>query len=298
MQTEQKTKIGVGVQIGHLTVEAPSSTRKNGYILWNCRCDCGGSIQLDTRCLQRGTVRDCGCRTRVKPGMKNLTGQRFGTLVCLYPTEKRGSSGGIVWECRCDCGNTCLAVSTQLTKGYKKSCGCLGHPPLKKFVGKRFGQLTVMEYAGKRAGMHRWKCLCDCGTETVVGQTLLQSGKTKSCGCLRGETIRKNQKLYDGTSITQLEASKCHIISTNTSGYTGVYWSTKNQKWQAQITFQGKTYYLGAYEKIEDAAAARKRGEEMHDRFLEWYYTTMQPAKGTTTRRGYPAPVEIMNVRG
>lgn len=39
MQTEQKTKIGVDVQIGHLTVEAPSGMRKNSYIVWNCRCD-------------------------------------------------------------------------------------------------------------------------------------------------------------------------------------------------------------------------------------------------------------------
>lgn len=298
MQTEKKSKISIGYQVGHLTVESPSDERKNGYTVWNCRCACGGTIALDTRCLQRGTVRDCGCQSRVKPGMKDLTGRRFGKLVCVSPTDARGLSGGTVWECRCDCGNTCLAVSTQLTHGYKKSCGCLSHPPLKELIGQRFGMLTVVSYAGKRAGMHRWKCLCDCGKETVVGQTLLQSGKTKSCGCLRDVTIRENQKLCDGTSVVRLEASKYHVVSSNTSGYTGVYWSAKNQKWQAQITFKGKTYYLGAYEKIEDAVAARKRGEEMHDQFLEWYYTTVQPEKGTATRRGTPPPVEIMNVRG
>lgn len=43
--------------------------------------------------------------------------------------------------------------------------------------------LTVLEYAGKQGGMHRWRCLCDCGKESIVGQTLLQSGKNKSCGC-------------------------------------------------------------------------------------------------------------------
>lgn len=297
MQTEEKTRIGIGVRIGHLTVEGPSGMRKNSYIVWNCRCDCGGSIQLDTRCLQRSTVRDCGCQTCVKPGTKDLTGQRFGDLVCIRPTEARGGGGGVVWECRCDCGNTCLAVSTQLTQGYKKSCGCLGHPPLKEFTGKRFGQLTVLEYAGKRAGMHRWKCLCDCGKETIVGQTLLQSGKTKSCGCLRDGIILRNRKLCDGTSVTQLEASKCHLLASNTSGYTGVYWSAKNHKWQAQITFRGKTYYLGAYEMIEDAVAARKRGEEMHDQFLEWYYTTVQPAENTSRRRTQTASAETMNIR-
>ena len=59
--------------------------------------------------------------------------------------------------------------------------------PLKMRTGylSGAGQLTVIEYAGKRAGMHRWKCVCDCGNETIVGQTLLQTGKTKSYGCIQ-----------------------------------------------------------------------------------------------------------------
>lgn len=264
--------IGIGFRVGKLTVQAPTEQRKNGYTVWECRCDCGGSIRLDTRALQRGAIRDCGCG-RIKPGMKDLTGQRFGKLVCLEPTEKRGNSGGTVWRCRCDCGNICLAVSTQLTKGYKKSCGCQSHPPLKDLVGKRFGQLTLLSYAGKQAGMHRWKCLCDCGRETIVGQTLLQTGKTKSCGCLQAASIIDNLKLCDGTSVTMLEASKRHAISSNISGYTGVYHSAKSGKWQAQITFKRKTYYLGSFDKLEDAVKARRCGEIMHNNFLEWYYT-------------------------
>lgn len=268
-----KPKISVGFRIGHLTVQSATDQRKNGYTVWNCRCDCGNELQLDTRALQRGTVQDCGCLMPTKPGTRNLTGVRFGRLVCLEPTAERGPEGGVIWKCQCDCGNTCLAVSTQLTKGYKKSCGCWGHPPLKDFIGKRFGKLTVLSYAGKRAGMHRWKCLCDCGKETIVGQTLLQTGKTMSCGCLQTEAIREKLKLCDGTSVTILEATRNHLSKSNTSGYTGVYWSSNTQKWRAQITFRRKTYFLGAFDQIEDAIAARKRGEEMHESFLKWYYT-------------------------
>lgn len=140
-------------------------------------------------------------------------------------------------------------------------------------IGKRFGKLIVIGYGGKRAGMHRWKCLCDCGNETIVGQTLLQSGKTKSCGCIQAETIKENLKLVDGTSVTMLEAAKERLISSNTSGYTGVYQDKKSGKWRAQITFKKKTYYLGSFEKIEDAIKARRRGEEIHDNFLKWYYS-------------------------
>lgn len=273
MKQTFRDKIELGYRIGHLTVESTTENRKNGYMVWKCLCDCGKVIQLDTRTLQRGTVRDCGCITKVTPGTKDLTGQRFGMLVCVEATQQRGNSGGVIWRCRCDCGNTCLAISTQLTQGYKKSCGCMGHPPLKDFIGKRFGMLTVTEYAGKRAGLHRWKCVCDCGNTTVVGQTLLQTGKTKSCGCLQTSIIKENLRLCDGTSVTILEANKKRCLSSNKSGYTGVYKNKHSDKWYAQIGFKGKTYYLGSFECLADAVAARRQGEKMHDNFLKWYYT-------------------------
>ena len=275
-----KPKIAVGYRVGMLSVTAKTDERKNGYTIWFCKCDCGGQIKLDTRCLQRGTVRDCGCVSVVKPGMLDLTGQRFGKLVCIRPYEEKDIRGNTQWVCQCDCGNTCVAVLHQLRSGYKKSCGCLSHPPLKDYVGKRFNQLTVIEYAGKRDGMHRWKCRCDCGNETIVGQTLLQSGKTKSCGCL---TKKKTPNLCDnsfykgfieGTNIGTIEARMTKPpIASNTSGYNGVY-KNANGMWTAQITFKGKTFYLGSFSDIKDAAKARKRGEELFESFIDWYYST------------------------
>lgn len=330
--TSQIPKITIGHRLGKLTVVEPTVKRKNGYMIWRCTCDCGGEILLDTRTLQRGTISDCGCATRVSPGQKDLTGMRFGRLVCLAPTEQRGKSGGTIWKCKCDCGKECLAVGTQLTQGYKKSCGCLSHPPIKDYIGKRFGQLTVTNYSGKLEGAHRWECKCDCGNTTIVHQTLLQSGKTKSCGCLAhppakdilgtqfgnltviefegnkdgqyywrckcacgketvvlqnnllyGKTkscgciqatiIKDNMKFVDGTSVTSLEKASTRLISSNSSGYNGVYLNKKTQKWVAQITFKGKTYNLGSFVKIDDAVTARKMAEKrMYGEFLEKYY--------------------------
>ena len=158
MKSEGKEQIGAGYRVGKLTVAEKTDLRRQRYTVWRCKCDCGGEILLDTRALQRRTVRDCGCGSKVRPGQKDLTGRRFGKLVCVEPTEERGPGGGVVWRCKCDCGNECLAVSTQLTGGYKKSCGCLGHPPLKDWAGKRFGTLEVLSYAGKRDGSHYWHC--------------------------------------------------------------------------------------------------------------------------------------------
>ncbi len=272
--------IGVGCRVGRLTVVAPTEKRKGNYMVWLCRCDCGGEIMLDTRCLQRQTVTDCGCVSAVKPGQRDIAGMRFGKLTAVEPTG-RVIRGSAVWLCRCDCGGEVCAPLHQLTAGYRKSCGCLGRPARKDYIGKRFGRLTVVAYAGKQDGMHRWRCVCDCGNETIVGQTLLQSGKTKSCGCLQSEIYRDNLKLIDGTSVTVLEAGKNRLIASNTSGHTGVYLNRKNGKWIAQIMFKGKTYYLGSYSDKEQAILARKRGEKLHDDFLEWYHANHPQGENT-----------------
>jgi len=55
--------------------------------------------------------------------IKDLTGQRFGRLVALYPTGERRNSY-IVWHCRCDCGNEVDVITSSLTTGHTNSCGC------------------------------------------------------------------------------------------------------------------------------------------------------------------------------
>jgi hypothetical protein len=49
---------------------------------------------------------------------EDLTGRKFGRLTVIGLGNGR-------WECRCDCGNACFTDSFKLTRGQKKSCGCL-----------------------------------------------------------------------------------------------------------------------------------------------------------------------------
>lgn len=53
----------------------------------------------------------------------DLTGQRFGKLTVIRKTEKR-LHHYVLWECKCDCGNTKLVKSGHLTSGHVVSCGC------------------------------------------------------------------------------------------------------------------------------------------------------------------------------
>jgi hypothetical protein len=62
-------------------------------------------------------------------------------------------------------------------------------PPLNDLAGKRFGKLSVIEFKGRARDVKKtplWLCLCDCGSQEVVLQKKLVTGKvTECCECSR-----------------------------------------------------------------------------------------------------------------
>lgn len=267
-----------GVRFGHLVAVEPTSERKNGYTVWKCLCDCGRTTMCASRELNNGWRRACddpACEYHQEIKKMNirhddLTGQRFGKLkvVSLAGKDKMGR---ICWNCECDCGGKVVAPTGQLKAGYRKSCGCMSRPPRKDWIGKRFGMLTVIAYDGKRSGKHWWKCKCDCGNEVVVCQSNLKDGHTTSCGCQN--TPYLSRTLVDGTCIETLRnaVEKKTIARNNSSGVRGVYKNERTNRWCAQITFKGKTKYLGSYPTLAEAKLARERGEEVFEEFLASY---------------------------
>lgn len=67
-------------------------------------------------------------------------------------------------------------------------------------LNKKFGRLTVIEQFSdwvQPSGQikTRWKCICDCGNEVIVRTGALNSGNTRSCGCLQID--KASEKLCD-----------------------------------------------------------------------------------------------------
>jgi len=60
---------------------------------------------------------------------KDITGQRFGRLVVVGPTENR-ERRSVVWKCDCDCGQVAMSIATHLRNGKTQSCGCLAREVL------------------------------------------------------------------------------------------------------------------------------------------------------------------------
>jgi hypothetical protein len=71
-------------------------------------------------------------------------------------------------------------------------------------TGQRFGRLLAIERVENASGdtRPRWRCLCDCGQQSVVAVSKLRLGLTVSCGCYRREhfTTRRHGESYPLTA--------------------------------------------------------------------------------------------------
>ena len=64
-------------------------------------------------------------------------------------------------------------------------------------TGKKFNKLTVIEYVGSdEKGKPNYKCLCECGKETICRGENIKSGRTKSCGCFNIERSIEANKTH------------------------------------------------------------------------------------------------------
>ena len=142
---ESKVKDITGQRFGRLVAIRLTDERKNRQAVWECKCDCGNIVKVISSRLRGGHKKSCGClckRTILQIGknsIKDITGQRFGRLVAIRPMSKRSkSSGSVIWECKCDCGNMAEVSLSSLNS--TSSCGCLLHEKLVE-NGKRIDRI-------------------------------------------------------------------------------------------------------------------------------------------------------------
>lgn len=173
---------------------------------------------------------------------KDLTGQKFGRLIVLEDTGKRYKNGSVIWKCQCSCEehNIAEVISGSLISGRTKSCGCLqkekirqqGIKNKKDLTGQKFGRLVVLKDSGMRGKRNEvlWTCQCNCDKRSVIEVSTghLQSGHTKSCGCLRDEILFLHGK-HSAKDITGQHFGKLTAISpTNKRTKSGsIIWKCK-----------------------------------------------------------------------
>ena len=70
------------------------------------------------------------------------------------------------------------------------------------------------------------------------------------------------ENLRDVSHLENLHNSKKR--NTNTSGFAGVHWDARDQKWRAQICVDGRQIHLGYFNDYDDAVQARKLAKIKH----------------------------------
>jgi hypothetical protein len=91
---------------------------------WLCLCDCGKNKVVYGNYLRRKHTTSCGCEKKniLRFPKYNLANRKFKHLTAIRPVGHY--LGCILWECKCDCGNTINVASTNLNIGRIEDCGC------------------------------------------------------------------------------------------------------------------------------------------------------------------------------
>ena len=95
-----------GKRFGRLVAIEPTKERKNGSIIWKCKCDCGNIHHVPTRFLNSNEVKSCGClRNEYYVSLLNneinnnriaTLGIRDGTMECrLNNTIPKNNTTGV-----------------------------------------------------------------------------------------------------------------------------------------------------------------------------------------------------------
>ncbi len=89
----------------------------------------------------------------------------------------------------------------------------------KELSNMKFGRLTAISQVDEkreRGDCIRWLCKCDCGNELIVGSAHLNSGHSKSCGCLRRDKTIKRSTKHGNNQIGKISSEYISWIAAHT----------------------------------------------------------------------------------
>lgn len=175
---------------------------------------------------------------------KDITGQRFSSLLVVgYSERKTKANKRIVW-CRCDCGSLKEQIAANLVNGGSKSCGCSLVETAKKNFTKH-GNRSHEMYHRYNAMMQR--CYNEKNHEYknygARGITVCDSWKNS----IESYILDMGKPPFKGASIDRID---------NDKGYSkeNCQWATKKQQSENRrvvklIEFNGKKMCIGDWEK-------------------------------------------------
>ena len=297
-----------GMRFGKLVVDCVDEERTgNNKVYWWCNCDCGNrkSVQSTSLTRKKNGVKSCGCaRNSAESKLKakitrnsypqDINGLTFGRLTVVRQTnlksQRASDNGAYLWECVCECGNTCYYSRYSLiTPNGVRSCGCL-YEDSRYEIAKKYCEYDLDNYD---FGIG----YCNNGTyfffdkedyEKIKDYSWWYDGRYVLAHTLYGdkfttpiirlhrlvmdiedreeiEVDHKNLIRYDCRKVNLRKATRSEnnrnkdVSIFSQIGVTGV--RKENNKWSASITVNKKDIRLGLFENVEDAINARHKAE-------------------------------------
>ena len=231
---------------------------------------------------------------------EDLTNQIFGRLTVLNQVDDYVDSNGqhlAQWLCQCNCkdSNYIIVIGKSLKSGNTKSCGCFHKEKVvasgKKNKKNNRYELNLKDEHGlygighctntgrefyfdmddyDRISKYTWLEASDhsdyhfvrssgSGDKTYTPMHSVITGE-KYCDHIDRNSF--NNRKFNLRNATYAENARNRTISKkNNSGFIGVFWANRDDKWCAQITFNKSKKHLGYFINKVDAIKARLQAE-------------------------------------
>lgn len=207
-------------------------------------------------------------------------GNKFGRLTVQYMYGGKDKSGNTrrFCHCICDCGNEKDVTTKDIVAGLIKSCGCL-HRDVGRAQVKAMAKHNCHSHPLyqtwitmiKRCNNPKCKSYINYGGRGIsVCKEWVKTPKEFIECCLKkgwkkGLTIDRidNNGNYEPNNIRfttkHIQSTNRRVFKNNTSGYTGVYWRMRSERWVAEINVNRKAKVIGYFNSKKEALDARNK---------------------------------------
>ena len=194
----------------------------------------------------------------------DLIGEKCGCYTVLEEVEMN-VHGKRRFTCSCDCGNICVLSMQTLRKGSSLHCSECRPQTTKTGAYKSWEAMlgrcyntnnTHFEYYGGR-GIK----VCDAWRDSFSAFFEDMGDRPEGLSLDRIDSEKDYCKDNCRWATRSTQSYNTRKQKNNTSGKTGVIWSSKENRWVARIWFKGKSIRLGAFHDIADAILARQEAE-------------------------------------
>lgn len=214
-----------GKKFGMLTVIGYDENEKK----WMCECECGNKKLVETRFLNNGNTKSCGCLKKIKILKLNETKKKINNI------SEENSSTLIIHSSNSDDKILIDKEDYEIVKKYYWRIDRSGY-----VVSSIYNEKT--DRYNKLLKLHR--LIMNAPDGMVVDH--IDGNKLNNHKC--------NLRI-----CTQAENTRNRGIASNSStGVTGVRWNKINKTWRVMISDKN----IGSYKNFEDAVKARKQAEK------------------------------------